>query len=70
MSCSVAMSGNSLSGPGKTRFPGLKYFVKERQAECVEENENGEKNEAEVETYRWVLHPRSHFRYVSQTQAH
>ncbi|XP_051725766.1 potassium/sodium hyperpolarization-activated cyclic nucleotide-gated channel 1 isoform X1 [Ctenopharyngodon idella] len=63
MSCSVAMSGNSLSGPGKTRFPGLKYFVKERQAECVEGNENGEKNEAEGETYRWVLHPRSHFRH-------
>lgn len=62
MSCSVAMSGNSLSGPGKTRFPGLKYLVGGRQSECVEVNENEEKNESEGETYRWILNPRSHLR--------
>ncbi|ROL49041.1 Potassium/sodium hyperpolarization-activated cyclic nucleotide-gated channel 1 [Anabarilius grahami] len=57
------MSGNSSSGPGKTPFPGLKYLEQGRQSECVEGNENEEKNEAEGETYRWVLHPRCHLRH-------
>lgn len=69
MSRSDEMSGNSSSGPGKTRFSGLKDVLKGKLTLTVypEESENvwqvvGNEENNEVETYRWVIHPRSRVR--------
>lgn len=69
MSGSVEMSGNSSSGSGKTRFSGLKDALTGKLTLTVypEENGNvwqavGNEENKEVETYRWVIHPRSRVR--------
>ncbi|XP_073706351.1 potassium/sodium hyperpolarization-activated cyclic nucleotide-gated channel 1-like [Garra rufa] len=61
MSGSVEMSGNSSSGPVKTRFSALQDFLRGRRSVTVKENENEEKKE--VKTCRWIIHPRSRIRH-------
>uniref|UniRef100_A0A672RPC9 Potassium/sodium hyperpolarization-activated cyclic nucleotide-gated channel 1-like n=1 Tax=Sinocyclocheilus grahami TaxID=75366 RepID=A0A672RPC9_SINGR len=63
MSRSVEMSANSSSEPGQTRLSGLKDILTGKLTLTVypEEGENEEKNE--VETFRWVINPRSHVRH-------
>uniref|UniRef100_A0A8C1W7Q8 Cyclic nucleotide-binding domain-containing protein n=1 Tax=Cyprinus carpio TaxID=7962 RepID=A0A8C1W7Q8_CYPCA len=61
MSCSFEMSGSNSSGPGKTRFSGLKSVLHRRRTVYTEGNENEE--EKELQTHRWVIHPRSRLRH-------
>ncbi|XP_016403257.1 potassium/sodium hyperpolarization-activated cyclic nucleotide-gated channel 1-like [Sinocyclocheilus rhinocerous] len=55
------MSVNNSSGPIKTRFSSLKDVLKVRRPMYIEGNDNEEKKE--VQTYRWVVHPRSRGRH-------
>ncbi len=66
---SVEMSGNSSSGPVKTRFSGLKDALTGKLTLTVypEGSENAwqvaqNEDNAEVETRRWIIHPRSRLR--------
>ncbi|XP_058606583.1 potassium/sodium hyperpolarization-activated cyclic nucleotide-gated channel 1 isoform X2 [Onychostoma macrolepis] len=70
MSRSVEMSGNSSSAPGKTRFSGLKDVLSGKLTLTVYPEENANiwqvvvsEEQKEVETYRWVIHPRSRVRH-------
>uniref|UniRef100_A0A8C1TCM3 Cyclic nucleotide-binding domain-containing protein n=1 Tax=Cyprinus carpio TaxID=7962 RepID=A0A8C1TCM3_CYPCA len=63
MSRLVEMSGNGSSGPRKTRFSGLKDVLTGKLTLTVHPEGKENKEKTEVETCRWVIHPRSRVRH-------